>query len=155
MKRSIYGQESAPKSWYDALMNVCREEGVNTDVSDEGAMRLMSQSREALGILALHVNGSLGDGTQALTDTMQKVGEHLQIGLEESAEGKPEGFFYKGLRVRMEWKMPGFLTGNFVIVLDGYDYLASVKTKTKGSDDSRLLRWSKITDFRSVVGCVG
>lgn len=70
IKTPIYGLVSAPKCWYDAIMNVCREEGFNSDVSGEGAMRLMHKSGEVLGILALHVNDALGSGTQALTDTM-------------------------------------------------------------------------------------
>jgi hypothetical protein len=41
--------------------------------------------------------------------TLRKVGERLQIGSEETAADKPEGFFYKGRRVRMEWNRAGSL----------------------------------------------
>lgn len=94
---------------------------------------------------------AFGGGTQDLTDTMRKLGERLQLLLEESAEGKPEGFLDKSLRVRMEWRKSCPLTGNFVNMLDGNDYLNSVETM-KITDDSRFLSWSEITDFRCVVG---
>lgn len=85
IKRPIEGLLSAPKSLYVSHIDVCLERGFNTDVADEGAMRLMSQPEEVLGILALHVNDALGGFTHALTDTMRKVGECLQIGSEEHA----------------------------------------------------------------------
>lgn len=64
--------------------------------------------------------------------------------------------FYKGSRVRIEWKTSSPLTGKFVITLDVNDQLDSVATmEIKGTDTSRFLSWSEITDFRFVVGCVG
>jgi hypothetical protein len=47
-KRPIYGLVSAPKSWYDALMGVCREEGLDTNVSHEGVLRLCLQVVKSL-----------------------------------------------------------------------------------------------------------
>jgi hypothetical protein len=82
-------------------MDVCREEGLDTNMSDEGVLRLLSSTDEVLGVLALHVDDALGGGTQALLETMRKVGERLQIGSEETAADKPEGFIYKGPRVHV------------------------------------------------------
>lgn len=43
-----------------------------------------------------------------------------------------------------------------MIILNGEDYQDSVETmEIKGTDGSRLLSLSKITDFRPVVGRVG
>jgi hypothetical protein len=91
-----------------------------------------------------------------LFDTMRKVSERLQIGSEETAANKPEGFFYKGLRVRMEWKMAGPLQAKFVIILDGVDYLESTElTEIGREDDDRPLDSEDMVDFRSVISSVG
>jgi hypothetical protein len=97
------------KSWYDVLMDVWREEGLDTNMSDQGVLRLFYSTGEFLGFAALHVDDAPDGGTQALFDTMRKVGERLQIGSEETAADKPEGFLYKGRRVRMEWNRAGSL----------------------------------------------
>jgi hypothetical protein len=89
-----------------------------------------------------------------LSLTMRKVGERRQIGSEETAAEKPDGF--SGLRVRMLWKTSGPLKGTFVIIFDGNDYLDSTeKMEIRGNDDSRRLGVEEITGFRSVVGSVG
>jgi predicted NAD-dependent protein-ADP-ribosyltransferase YbiA (DUF1768 family) len=71
IKRPIYGHVSARKSWYDTLMDICREEGLDTIVSHEDILRLLSATGEGIGILALHVDDAWGGGTQALVETMR------------------------------------------------------------------------------------
>lgn len=53
IKKPIYGICSAPKAWYDTLFEVCVEEGFDTQVSDEGILRLIDKSGNLVGILAL------------------------------------------------------------------------------------------------------
>jgi hypothetical protein len=43
VKRPIYGLVSAPMSWYEALMDVCREEGLGINVSEEAVFVLCLQ----------------------------------------------------------------------------------------------------------------
>jgi hypothetical protein len=50
-----------------------------------------------IGILALHVDDTIGGGTPALFDAMRLIGSVLKIGAEESA--KDGSFLYAGLRI--------------------------------------------------------
>lgn len=61
LKKPIYGLVPSRKACYDALLEVCREEGFGTDVSDEGMIRLCEE-RALVGILSSHVDDSIGAG---------------------------------------------------------------------------------------------
>ena len=155
IKKPIYGLCSAPKAWYDALLEVCLAEGFDTQVSDEGILRLRGRNGILVGILALHVDDAIGGGTEALTRVMKKVGEQLLIGSHETASNE-NGFFYKGLKVSVMHHYSGKLKGNFEILLDGNDYLDSVlKMNEPSGPDERFLNPKESTEFKSVAGCVG
>jgi hypothetical protein len=56
----------------------------------------------------------------------------------------------------MLWETSVPLKGNFVIILDGNDYLDSTeKMEIRGNDASRRLDVEEVTDFRSVVSSIG
>lgn len=156
IKKPIYGLVSAPKAWYDALFEVCEEEGLDSQVSDEGVMRLKKDG-EIVGILAIHVDDAIGGGTSELNRVMSKVGERLQIGAHSSADTLKDGaFYYKGLKVQTIWSQNDRINGKFEIVLDGNEYLDAILPMNvpSGENDSRLDA-KQTTEFRSVAGCLG
>lgn len=155
IKKPIYGICSAPKAWYDTLIEVCQSEGFDTQVSDEGILRLRDQSGMLVGILALHVDDAIGGGTQLLSDVMEKVGEKLKIGSHETAANE-RGFFYKGLRISVTHHESGEFKEKFEINLDGDDYLDSVlPMNVPAGEDETELTAMEAKDFRSVAGSIG
>jgi hypothetical protein len=97
LKKPVYGLFSAPKSWYDRVREVSTAAGLDCDVSDEAVFRLFDSTGSIIGILALHVDDTIGGGTPALFDAMRLVGSVLKVGAEESAKDVP--FLYAGLRI--------------------------------------------------------
>lgn len=156
IKKPIYGLVSAPKAWYDALFEICEEEGLDSEVSDEGVMRLRKNG-EIVGILAIHVDDAIGGGTSELNRVMSKVGERLQIGAHSSADTLEDGaFYYKGLKIQTIWKQNDRINGSFEIVLDGNEYLDAVlPMKVPSGENESRLDAEQMTEFRSVAGCLG
>jgi Reverse transcriptase (RNA-dependent DNA polymerase) len=48
LKKPIYGIVSAPKSWFDRLIEVCRASGLNTATTDEGLL-IKTSGEKSLG----------------------------------------------------------------------------------------------------------
>jgi Reverse transcriptase (RNA-dependent DNA polymerase) len=48
LKKPIYGIKSAPKSWFDRLIEVCRASGLTTATTDEGLL-IMTSGNKSLG----------------------------------------------------------------------------------------------------------
>jgi hypothetical protein len=53
LKKPIYGIVSAPKSWFDRLIEVCRASGLTTATTDEGLL-IKTSGEQVVGVLALH-----------------------------------------------------------------------------------------------------
>lgn len=71
-----YGLVSAPKAWYDALLEVCVEKGFDTNISEEGALRPIKDS-SLVSIVAFLVDDTIGGGTEAIAKVLKKFGEML------------------------------------------------------------------------------
>jgi hypothetical protein len=71
--------------------------GLDCDVSDEAVFLLFDSAGSIIGILALHVDDTIGGGTPSLFDAMRLICSVLKIGAEESAKDGP--FLYAGLRI--------------------------------------------------------
>jgi Reverse transcriptase (RNA-dependent DNA polymerase) len=119
LKKPIYGILSAPKSWFDRLIEVFRASGLTTATTDEGLL-IMTSGEQVVGVLALHVDDAIGGGTEEFHGVMLKIGKTLAVGSHETSN-----FRYKGLRVSTVFKDE--LTV-FEINVDGDDYLASCRT---------------------------
>jgi hypothetical protein len=63
MKKPIYGIVSAPKSWFDRLIEVCRASELTTATTDEGLL-IMTSGEQVVGVLALLVDDAIGGGTE-------------------------------------------------------------------------------------------
>jgi hypothetical protein len=63
LKKPIYGIVSAPKSWFDQLIEVCRASGLTKATTDEGLL-VMTSGEKVVGVLALHVDDAIGGGTE-------------------------------------------------------------------------------------------
>jgi Reverse transcriptase (RNA-dependent DNA polymerase) len=148
--KPVYGLVSAPKAWYDRLCEVVKYHGFSSDLSDEAIFRLRDLQGEIIGMLAVHVNDTIGGGTEPFYRIMNEVSRDLKIGSMEQ-----NNFHYKGLRVSTVERAGGTV-GVFDIVVDGDEYLDSVVTMNvpAGKPDDYLSP-SAATDFRSVVGCLG
>jgi hypothetical protein len=146
LKKPVYGLVSAPKAWYDKLCQVVNSCGFNSDVSDEGVFRLLDEST-VIGVLALHVDDTLGGGTRAFHATMDQVSEELLVGSREE-----ENFHYKGLRYSTVY----LADGTFEVRVDGAEYIAALVlgAEPTGPDDAPLSP-SAAVDYRSCAGCVG
>jgi Reverse transcriptase (RNA-dependent DNA polymerase) len=118
-KKPIYGIVSAPKSWFDRLIAVCRASGLTTATTDEGLL-IMTSGEQVVGGLALHVDDAIGGGTDEFHGVMAKIGETLAVRSHETSN-----FRYKGLRVSTVFKKEQTV---FEINVDGDDYLASCQT---------------------------
>jgi hypothetical protein len=59
----IYGIVSAPKSWFDRLVEVCLASGLATATTDEGLL-IMTSGEQVVGVLTLHVDDAIGGGTE-------------------------------------------------------------------------------------------
>jgi Reverse transcriptase (RNA-dependent DNA polymerase) len=147
LKKPIYGIVSAPKSWFDRLIEVCRASGLTTATTDEGLL-IMTSCEQVVGVLALHVDDAIGRGTEEFHGVMAKIGKTLAVGSHETSN-----FRYKDLRVSTMFKdeLPVF-----EINVDGDDYLASCRTMDVPlGEDTALLPPQSMTDYRSVVGTIG
>lgn len=76
-------------------MEVFRKEGPDTDVSDEGAFRLIGKCDKIIGNLALHVDNAIGGRVNRLFEIMREVRERVKLGSLESSDN-PLGLFLKG-----------------------------------------------------------
>jgi hypothetical protein len=147
LKKPIYGIVSAPKSWFDRLIEVCRASGLTTATTDEGLL-IMTSGEQVVGVLALHVDDEIGGGTKESHGVMAKIGETLAVGTHDT-----NNFRYKGLRVSTVFKEEQTV---FEINVDGGDYLASCRTmEVPLGEDTDLLPPQSMTDYRSVVGIIG
>jgi hypothetical protein len=138
---------SAPKSWFDRLIEICRASGLTTATTDEGLL-IMTSGKQVVGVLALHVDDAIGGGTEEFHGVMAKIGETLAVGSHDTST-----FRYKGLRVSTVFKDEQTV---FEINVDGDDYLASCRTMDVPlGEDTDLLPPQSMTDYRSVVGTIG
>jgi Reverse transcriptase (RNA-dependent DNA polymerase) len=74
LKKPIYGIVSAPKSWFDRLIEVCRAAGLTTATTDEGLL-IMTSGEQVVGVLALHVDDAIGGGTERFHGVMANIGD--------------------------------------------------------------------------------
>jgi Reverse transcriptase (RNA-dependent DNA polymerase) len=147
LKKPIYGIVSAPKSWFDRLIEVCRASGLTTATTDEGLV-IMTSGEQVVGVLALHVDDAIGGGTEELHGVMEKIGETLAVWSHDTSN-----FRYNGQRVSTVFKEEQTV---FEIDVDGDDYLASCRTMDVPlGEDTDLLPPQSMTDYRSVVGTIG
>jgi hypothetical protein len=146
-KNPIYGIVSAPKSWFDRLIEVCRASGLTTATTDEGLL-VMTSGEQVVGVQALHVDDAIGGGTKEFHGVMANTRETLAVGYHDTSN-----FRYKGLRVSTVFKDEQTV---FEINVDGDDYLASCRTvDVPLGEDTDLLPPQSMTDYRSVVGTIG
>jgi Reverse transcriptase (RNA-dependent DNA polymerase) len=117
LKKPIYGIVSAPKSWFDRLIEVCRASGLTTVTTDKGLL-IMTSGEQVVGVLALYVDDAIGGGTKELHGVMAKIGETLAVWSHDTSI-----FRYKGLRVSTMFKEEQTV---FEINVDGDEYLALV-----------------------------
>jgi Reverse transcriptase (RNA-dependent DNA polymerase) len=147
LRNPIYGIVSAPKSWFDRLIEVCRASGLITPTTDEGLL-IMTSGEQVVGVLLLHVNDAIGGGTEEFHGVMAKIGETLAMESHETSN-----FRYKGLRVSTVFKEEQTV---FEINVDGDDYLASCRTMDVPlGEDTDLLPQQSMTDYHSVVETIG
>jgi hypothetical protein len=154
LKKPVYGLCSAPKSWYDRVREFSTAAGLDCDVSDAAVFRLFDTAGSIIGILALHVDDTIGGGTPSLFDAMRLIGSVLKIGAEESATGGP--FLYAGLRIAICPIMHGKHKGKFAITVDGNEHLqATTEMGFPSGDANDFLSPVSATEFRSVAGFIG
>jgi Reverse transcriptase (RNA-dependent DNA polymerase) len=148
--KPVYGLVSAPKAWYDRLCEIVKRHGFSSDLSDEAIFRLRDREGNIVGILAVHVDDTVGGGTEFFYLIMEEVARDLKIGSTER-----DNFHYKGLRISTVDRS-GDAAGEFEIIVDGDEYLDSLipMIVPEGQHDL-ILSPSAATDFRSVVGCIG
>lgn len=146
LKKPVYGLVSAPKAWYDKLCDVVQNCGFDANVSDEGVFRLFDRG-DVIGVLALHVDDTLGGGTPEFHRTMDQVSSELLVGSKEE-----ENFHYKGLRYSTVYQKDG----TFEVHVDGAEYVDALEfgEESGGPDDERLSPKDAIA-YRSCAGCVG
>jgi hypothetical protein len=143
----MYGISSAPKSWFDRLIEVCRVSGLTAATTDEGLL-IMTSGEQVLGVLALHVDDAIGGGTEEFHGVMAKIGKTLAVGSHETSNIR-----YKGLRVSAVFKDEQTV---LEINVNGDDYLASCRTMDVSLGEvTNLLPPQSMTDYRSVVRTIG
>jgi Reverse transcriptase (RNA-dependent DNA polymerase) len=149
LRKAVYRLVSAPKAWYDRLKEVIQCHGFDADLSDEAIFRLLDAQGNLIGVLAIHVDDTIGGGTPAFHSIMDSVAEDLKIGSKEQ-----NNFHYKGLRISTVYAKEKKL---FHIVVDGDEYLdATIPMKLPAlSSDSAHLPPLHASLYRSVVGCIG
>jgi hypothetical protein len=81
-------------AWYDRLCEVVKAHGFTSDLSDGAIFRLRNKSGEVIGILAVHVDDTVGGGTDLIYQWMTEVASVLKIGSTEKGNSH-----YKGLRI--------------------------------------------------------
>jgi Reverse transcriptase (RNA-dependent DNA polymerase) len=147
LKKPIYGIVSAPKSWFDRLIEVCRASGLTTATTEKGLL-IMTSGEQVVGVLALHVDDAIDSGTEEFHGVMAKISETRAVGSHDTSL-----FRYKGLRVSTVFKEEQTV---FEINVGGEDYLASSRTMDVPlGEDTDLLPPQSMTDYRSVVGTIG
>jgi Reverse transcriptase (RNA-dependent DNA polymerase) len=147
LTKPMYGIVSAPKSWFDRLIEVCRASGLTTVTTDEGLL-IMTSGEQVVGVLALHVDDAIGGGTEEFHGVMAKIGETLAVWSHDTSN-----FRYKGLCVSTVFKDEQTV---FEINVDGDDYLAFCRTMDVPLGEATdLLPPLSMTDYRSVVGTIG
>jgi hypothetical protein len=147
LARPIYGIMSAPKSWFDRLIEVCRASGLITATTDESLL-IMTRGEQVVVVLALHVDDAIGGGTEEFHGVMAKIDETLAVGSHDTSN-----FRFKGLRASTVFKREQTV---LEINVDGDDYLASCRTmEVPLGEDTDLLPPQSMTDYRSVVGTIG
>jgi hypothetical protein len=82
LKKPINGIVSAPKSWFDRLVKICRACGLTTATTDEGLL-IMTSDEQVFGVLALHVDDAIGGGTEVFHGVMENIGKTLAVGSHE------------------------------------------------------------------------
>jgi hypothetical protein len=112
LKKPIYRIVSAPKSWFDRLIEVCRASGLTTATTDEGLL-IMTSGEQVVEVLALHVDDAIEGGTGEFHGVMAKIGKTLAVGSHGISN-----FRYKVLRVSTVFKEEQTL---FEINVDGND----------------------------------
>jgi hypothetical protein len=151
LKKPVYGLVSAPKAWFDRLREVIEKHGFSADLSDEAIFRLRHATGKVIGVLAIHVDDTIGGGTPDFHQMMDKVAEDLKV------RSKEQGTFqYKGLRISTVYHQND-IAGGFEIVVDGDEYLDStipVALPIGLVDDDRLSP-ADASNYRSVNGCIG
>jgi hypothetical protein len=138
---------SAPKSWVDRLIEVCRASGLTTGTIDE-FLHIMTSGELVIRVLALHADDAIGGGTEEFHGVMTKIGETLSVGSHETSNFQYKG--QSGSTVFQEEQT------DLEIKVDGNDYLASRRTMNVPlGKDTDLLPLQSMTDYRSVVGTIG
>jgi hypothetical protein len=137
LKKHIYDIVSAPKSWFNRLIEFCRAAGLTTATADEGLL-IMTSGEQVDGVLALHVDDAIGGCMEEFHGVMSKIGETLAVGSHETSN-----FRYKGLRVYTVFKDEQTVSE---INVDGDDYLHSCRNMDVplGEDDfwtEPMTRW--------------
>jgi hypothetical protein len=147
LKKPVYGLVSAPNVWFDRLCEVAVKHGFEADLSDEAILLLRNKEGETIGVLALHVDDTLGGGTSEFHAVMDDVAYDLRVGSKES-----RNFYYRGLRISTIG-----IDKDFEITVDGDEYLDSTLPMPlpKGLQASDHLAPHDITNFRSVAGFIG
>jgi Reverse transcriptase (RNA-dependent DNA polymerase) len=102
--KPVYGLVSAPKAWYDRLCEVVKRHGFSSDLSDEAICRLRDCKGNIIGILAVHIDDTIGGGTDLFYGIMDEVSRDLKIGSMDR-----DNFHYKGLRVSTVERTSGTL----------------------------------------------
>jgi hypothetical protein len=82
VKKPIYSIVSAPKFWFDRLIEVCLASGLTTATTDEGLL-IMTSDEQVFGVLALHVDDAIGGGTEVFHGVMENIGKTLAVGSHE------------------------------------------------------------------------
>jgi hypothetical protein len=149
LRKAVYGLVSAPKAWYDRLREVIQKKGFNEDLSDEAIFSLMDARGNLIGIMAVHVDDTIGGVTRAFHQIMDFVAKDLKIGSKEEPN-----FHYKGLRVSTIF---GKETEYFVVSVDGDEYLENTLPMElpQLGQDAEYLSPKDATNYRSVAGCIG
>jgi hypothetical protein len=113
----------------------------------EAIFRLKDNYGNVIGILAIHVDDTIGGGTEQCHMLVDAVARDLKVGSKEE-----QNFHYKGLRVSTIWK-----DDIFEIVVDGDEYLDSAIAMTipGGLTEDTVLAPQSATDFRPVAGTIG
>jgi hypothetical protein len=138
---------SAPKSWIDRLIEICRAAGLTPATSYEFRL-VMTSGEQVAGVLALHVDDAIGGGTEKFNGVMAKIGESLAVGSHDT-----NNFRYNCQRVSTVFKDEQTV---FEINVDGDDYLASCRTiSVPLGEDTDLLPPQSMIAYRSVVGTIG
>jgi Reverse transcriptase (RNA-dependent DNA polymerase) len=69
LKKPIFGIMSAPKYWFDRLIEVCQAAGLTTATTEEGLL-ITTSGGQVVGVLALHVDDAIGGDTEKFHSVM-------------------------------------------------------------------------------------